>query len=888
MSDSSTQPAIGEVAQEGVAEMVTSDSTTITKKDADVSDAAVLAYLRKHGLANAESELKALLQKQNGTTDNKVTHHGLSDKESEVDSVTVSRSLVSKEQFQTDEEQRTSKEASSSSAIHPNTHQYLTRSTGGGLGYDLDHAASLPTWGSTNAIGSEQHRLDEDAAMTELRRYGCQEAKLYIESFDRLQTWVLGLPEDGSKPELLSVTFPLLAHAVCELLECGMESDAKALLQEWQAWYQPLYDEPLRELKQCHTTAQIVAWSAKVLHLKEAHGELRRAQLQLAALQRPPASSTSNPSEINTLEAKVKEGEVSEWKLRQEVEKPFTFLYRLRTSRLPIRLSQYSYSLLMTFLSQESLIPMSVLLMTKCQVEVENRPPAPRTPAIVLEALELSDSKSPLNMESKTDTKESLVLDAPYPRPAADLYGVQKSASTTSPAIPSPLNSHELESRKALILHGFRRLEALEALNRSNDETTSHKARRVSVQADLKKGNQRNLENRESEFLDLMTPSILVATFGDSSFSVNTQRPGAASMQEAGVEITSTRFSPDDGRRVAVGGDDSIVRVWRLDSLDAHPKFEGESGLSESCTILIGHKNGWPVFGVDWCRDGRSLLSCSGDGTVRLWDTSAVGSKGTIVRAVKKKTTTTPTNKHKVASSSGEPSTRVQGLKEITQGVEVGGAALSVYYGHCQNTAVWDCKFAPSGYYFASCGGDATAQIWTTDRTSPVRSLVGHHSSVNCVTWHPNVNYVLTGSDDKTCRLFDIQSGKCVRLLTGFHGWISAVEVSPDGQYAATADSLGNVATFELASGRKVCDFDSLAPGNNVLAYNVSGSVLAGGGDGCVVKFWETNKTISRAPRQPLRVFPSKGIMFMDLLFTKRNLLMCAGKFCESGIMPLI
>jgi len=89
-------------------------------------------------------------------------------------------------------------------------------------------------------------------------------------------------------------------------------------------------------------------------------------------------------------------------------------------------------------------------------------------------------------------------------------------------------------------------------------------------------------------------------------------------------------------------------------------------------------------------------------------------------------------------------------------------------------------------------------------------------------------------------------------------------------------------------SGRKVCDFDSLAPGNNVLAYNVSGSVLAGGGDGCVVKFWETNKTISRAPRQPLRVFPSKGIMFMDLLFTKRNLLMCAGKFCESGIMPLI
>jgi transcription initiation factor TFIID subunit 5 len=132
-------------------------------------------------------------------------------------------------------------------------------------------------------------------------------------------------------------------------------------------------------------------------------------------------------------------------------------------------------------------------------------------------------------------------------------------------------------------------------------------------------------------------------------------------------------------------------------------------------------------------------------------------------------------------------------------GVDIGGAALCVYRGHSYNTPIWDCRFAPSGYYFATCSGDTTGKIWTTDRPTPVRSLVGHLSSVNCIAWHPNVNYVVTGSDDKTCRMWDVQTGRCVRVLTGFHGWVSSLEVCPSGKYVAAADETGLIGMYDLA-----------------------------------------------------------------------------------------
>jgi len=40
-----------------------------------------------------------------------------------------------------------------------------------------------------------------------------------------------------------------------------------------------------------------------------------------------------------------------------------------------------------------------------------------------------------------------------------------------------------------------------------------------------------------------------------------------------------------------------------------------------------------------------------------------------------------------------------------------------------------------------------------------------------CVQFHPNGNYVATGSSDRSVRIFDVLNGTCVRTLTGHKVW---------------------------------------------------------------------------------------------------------------------
>lgn len=250
------------------------------------------------------------------------------------------------------------------------------------------------------------------------------------------------------------------------------------------------------------------------------------------------------------------------------------------------------------------------------------------------------------------------------------------------------------------------------------------------------------------------------------------------------------------------------------------------------------------------------------------------------------------------------------------------GAALAVYRGHAPGSPVWSAKFAPCGYYFASAGGDATARLWTTDRPLPVRLFCGHTSSnVNSLEFHPNCNYLATGGDDRTCRLWDIQTGRTVRLLTGCASAVSTCRISNDGRYLAGADYTGTVHLWDLGMGRKVTEFrtasipaqtaskgaTSKGPqssnnrlGNSSvhsLSFSTCGSALATGGDDCCVKIWNVNSCTSSnndktalsslsVANTPAKIFQTRQTMIMDLYFTKRNLLLSAGKFVTP--VPLV
>jgi len=251
-----------------------------------------------------------------------------------------------------------------------------------------------------------------------------------------------------------------------------------------------------------------------------------------------------------------------------------------------------------------------------------------------------------------------------------------------------------------------------------------------------------------------------------------------------------------DNELVAVGTSESYIRVWKTDNTALGPEVGGRPQASQR---LIGHSG--PVYSVAFAPSANKyaadaadsstkwLLSCSADGTIRLWNL------------------------------------------DIWQ-------QIVVYKGHVG--PVWSVSWGPYGHYFVSGGGDKTARIWTTDTVRPKRLLAGHDEDVDQVAWHPNSSYVFTASSDKTVRMWALSNGNPVRMFTGHTTMITALSCSRNGKLLASADDAGNIIIWDLGPGRLLKRMRGHGKGGIwSLAWSVESSVLVSAGADNTVRVWD-------------------------------------------------
>lgn len=79
--------------------------------------------------------------------------------------------------------------------------------------------------------------------------------------------------------------------------------------------------------------------------------------------------------------------------------------------------------------------------------------------------------------------------------------------------------------------------------------------------------------------------------------------------------IRTVCFSPD-GKSLATGAEDKMIRIWNIET-------------QSISLILRGHSQ--DIYSLDWLPDGKEIISGSGDRTVKVWNIASGECHRTLV-----------------------------------------------------------------------------------------------------------------------------------------------------------------------------------------------------------------------------------------------------------------
>jgi len=150
------------------------------------------------------------------------------------------------------------------------------------------------------------------------------------------------------------------------------------------------------------------------------------------------------------------------------------------------------------------------------------------------------------------------------------------------------------------------------------------------------------------------------------------------------------------------------------------------------------------VAGAVYIPDQRRIITCSSDGSLRLWN--------------------------------------------LESGVQIGNDWRDDDGGGDRIDAeVWTIALSPNGKTVASGSRDGKVRLWDVEMKKVVAKWSGHTRRTRSLCWSVDGERVVSGSEDGTIRVWDVQSGDTVLgpIKTG-HWWVCAVIYSPDTTKIAT------------------------------------------------------------------------------------------------------
>lgn len=241
---------------------------------------------------------------------------------------------------------------------------------------------------------------------------------------------------------------------------------------------------------------------------------------------------------------------------------------------------------------------------------------------------------------------------------------------------------------------------------------------------------------------------LLIGDEDGGAHVVDLQERREVQLERAHVKGIFSILSLRDGRIVMAGGDGS-VSIWTV----AAAGSDGLIALQRKIP-LCDEK----VRGLALNADGTLLAIASGDGTIRILDTTDLNERFTV-EAHDRGANCVAWHPTKPALVSGgkDGHIRLWRTDDLTP--------LHAFPAH--KDTIYDLAFSPEGKRCATASRDKTAKVWDAETFDPLRRLDraagGHGYSVNALLWL-GPDALITASDDKAIVAWELPKDHMVTL----------------------------------------------------------------------------------------------------------------------------